>query len=197
MTGGAVLAGGAGRRLGRPKAAAPVGGVPLAERAVALLRTRCSEVVVASRPEVALPPLGVPVVHDRPGGAGPLAGIAAALAALASDDALVLACDLPLAAPALDALGRLPAGTAAVCADAGEAQPLCARYPRLRALAEAERLLAAGEGAAHALAAAMGAVLVPVPAETLLNVNSPADLARAEALLAGGEGGAQAQHPGR
>lgn len=197
MTGGAVLAGGAGRRLGRPKAGAPLGGVPLAERAVALLRTRCAEVVVASRPEVALPPLGVPVVHDRPGSAGPLAGIAAALAALRSDDALVLACDLPLAAPALDALLRLPPGTAAICADAGRPQPLCARYPRLRALAEAEGLLAAGEGAAHALAAAMAAALVPAPAEALLNVNAAADLARAEALLAGGEGGAQAQHPGR
>ena len=59
------------------------------------------------------------------------------------------------------------------------------------------RLLAAGEGAAHALADAMGAALVPAPPDALLNVNAAADLARAESLLPRGEGGAQAQHPGR
>ena len=100
-----MLAGGAGRRFGGPKAVVRLGGRTLVERAVGELLPRCGRVVVASRAGVPLPPLPVPVVLDRPGPDCPMNGLATALAALHADDVLVLGCDLPLAGPLLDALG--------------------------------------------------------------------------------------------
>lgn len=185
MVDGAVLAGGPGRRLGRPKAGATLAGSTLVERAVEALRARCDEVIVVSRPEVALPALAARVVHDRPGPDAPLTAIATALAELRAPDVLVLACDLPLAGPALDALLSAPPGAAVAAAQDGSLQPLCARYPRAAALAACERLLAADRLAARGLLDALGALGIEAPGDALLNVNAPADLARAEAILRG------------
>jgi molybdopterin-guanine dinucleotide biosynthesis protein A len=178
-----VLAGGAGRRFGRPKADVILAGRTLVERAVDLLSARCRRVVVVSRPEVRLPALAVPVVHDRPGPDAPLAALASGLAALDGEDVLVLACDLPLAAPALDLLLATPPGLAVVAVAGGRPQPLCARYPRRRSLAACERLLAAGALRALGLLAELGAVTVEARDDWLLNVNAPADLERARRAL--------------
>lgn len=181
---GIVLAGGRGARMGRPKALIMFGEKTLAENAVALLHTRCARVVVVARPEV---PLSVPpatVVMDRPGPRGPLTALATGLAATAADDVLVLACDLPFAGPMLDALRALPPGRAAVGVDAdGHIQPLCARYPRLRALATIEELIAAGDLRARAAAAALAAHRVDDRWGALANLNTAADLERAVARL--------------
>jgi len=183
---GLVLAGGPGRRLGRTKASVELAGTTLAERAVRMLEPRCGRVVIVSRPGVPLPPLGVPVVIDRPGPDAPLVALATGLAALEAADVLVLAVDLPLAAPLLDALVAAPSGVAVVATEAGRPQPLCARYPRERALAAAERLLAEGRLPARGLPEALGATGVAAEGDALLNVNSPGDLARAEAILRAG-----------
>jgi molybdopterin-guanine dinucleotide biosynthesis protein A len=185
MIDGAVLAGGPGRRLGRPKAGVTLAGRTLVERAVDALRARCDRVIVVSRPEVRLPALDVPVVHDRPGPDAPLTAIATALAELRAPDVLVLACDLPLAGPVLDALVAAPPGAAVAGVQDGRLQPLCARYPREAALAACERLLAAGALPARGLLDALGVRGVDAPGDALLNVNSPADLARAEEALRG------------
>lgn len=185
MIDGAVLAGGPGRRLGRPKAGVALAGRTLVERAVDALRERCAEVIVVSRPGIALPALEARVVHDRPGPDAPLTAIATALAELRAPEVLVLACDLPLAAPALDALLRAPRGTAVAAARDGRLQPLCARYPREAALAACERLLGAGALPARGLLDELGARGVEAPGEALLNVNAPADLARAREILHG------------
>jgi molybdopterin-guanine dinucleotide biosynthesis protein A len=182
---GIVLAGGAGRRLGGPKAAVRLGGLTLVERAVATLAARCRRVVVVTRPGVPLPPLAVPVVEDIPGPACALRALATGLGALDAEEVLVLACDLPLAGPVLDALLAAPGGTAVAGAAGGDPQPLCARYPRAEALAAAERLLASGALAARGLLGALGARLVDAEGPALLNVNAPADLERARAILTG------------
>jgi molybdenum cofactor guanylyltransferase len=176
---GVVLAGGPGVRLGRPKAGVLVGGVTLVERAVAALAGRCRRVVVVSRPGIALPALPVAVVLDRPGPDCALNALATGLAALDGDDVLVLACDLPFAAPALDALLAAEPGAAVVAAAGTASQPLCARYPREAALAAALRLLGDGALAARGLADALGAAPVQGPPGALLNVNTRRDLARA------------------
>lgn len=150
------------------------------------LRGRCRTVVVVSRPGVPLPPLDVPVVHDRPGPDCPLGALATGLAAVDAEDVLVLGCDLPFAGPVLDALLASPRGACAAAVADGLAQPLCARYPRRRALAAAERLLGAGALAAAGLLDALGAARVEAGGDALLNVNTPADLDRARALLGSG-----------
>jgi molybdopterin-guanine dinucleotide biosynthesis protein A len=180
---GCVLAGGAGRRFGRPKADVRLGDRTLVERAVAALVPRCGRVVVVSRPGVPLPALPVPVVLDRPGPDCPLVGVATGLEALAADDAVVLGCDLPLAGPLLDALIAAPPGVAVVASRRGRPQPLCARYPRARALAACERLLAAGALPLAGLLDALGAATVEDRGDALLNVNTPQDLARAMMIL--------------
>jgi molybdopterin-guanine dinucleotide biosynthesis protein A len=178
---GLVLAGGAGRRFGRPKAVVPIGGGTMVERAVALVLARChGEVVVASHPSIELPILPVRVVDDLPGPRAPMNGLVAGLSALTADDVLVLACDLPAAGPVLDRLLRAD-GTVVVAVDErGRRQPLCARYRRAEALHAANELLARDELRLAALLDALGAVgdVVEVAAGPgeLLNVNSPADL---------------------
>lgn len=179
---GCVLAGGAGRRLGRPKATIPLAGRTLVGHAVAALRARCDEVIVVSRPEIALPDVGVPVHFDRPGPDAPLNAIATGLAALGADAVIVLACDLPFAGPLIDGLIVAPPGRVVVARDpGGRLQPLCARYPRLPALAACERLLANGNLAVHGLLAALDPALeIAGDAHQLHNVNTRDDLHAAE-----------------
>ena len=167
---GLVLAGGAGTRFGRPKATVVLDGRTLVERAVDALAARCGRVVVVGRPDVPLP---VPSVDDRPGPDCPLNALATGLAAVEADEVLVLACDLPWAAPVLDRLVMAPS---AAVDPGGRSQPLCARYARAPALAAADALLASGSLRLMALLAALSPTLVPATAAELRNVNTPADL---------------------
>lgn len=167
---GLVLAGGAGTRFGRPKATVVLDGRTLVERAVDALSGRCSRVVVVGRREVPLP---VPSVEDRPGPGCPLNALATGLATVEADEVLVLACDLPWAAPVLDRLGPAPA--VAVDPD-GRWQPLCARYVRRPALGAADALLAEGNLRLMALLDVLGPAPVPATTAELRNVNIPADL---------------------
>lgn len=158
-----------------------LGGQTLVERAVAMLAAHCHEVIVVSRPGVALPPLaGARVVHDRPGPDAPLVGIATGLGEATGEECLVLACDLPFAGPLLGRILAAAPGVAAVGADPdGRAQALCGRYPRRAALAACEQLLGRGALAAHGLIDLLDATLVVADGEELLNVNTPEDLTRA------------------
>lgn len=182
---GLVLAGGSGRRLGRPKAGVVLGGQTLAERAVALLAARCQRLAVVSRTGVDLPPVEAKVVVDQPGEAGPMNALATGLAVLGAADVLVLACDLPLAGPLLDRLAQAPARKAAVASDGGRLQPLCARYPREATLEAARALMAAGVFRMLDLVAAVNAGTVAAADHELLNVNRPEDLEQAARLMPG------------
>jgi molybdopterin-guanine dinucleotide biosynthesis protein A len=167
---GLVLAGGAGVRFGGPKATAVLGGTTLVERAVAALASRCGRVVVVGRPEVPLP---VPSIDDRPGPDCPLNALATGLAAVDAEEVLVLACDLPGAAPVLD---RLVSGPSVAVDPSGRAQPLCARYLRRSALAAADALLETGNLRLLALLDLVAAVPVAATAAELHNITIPADL---------------------
>jgi molybdopterin-guanine dinucleotide biosynthesis protein A len=180
---GLVLAGGSGRRLGRPKAGIVIEGSTLVERAVAMLACRCADVVVVSRADVPLPPLDVRVVLDAQGPNGPMNALATGLGALAAEEVVVLACDLPLAAPMLDRLLAEPAQVASVAFDGVRIQPLCARYPRVATLQAARTLMAKGVFRMTELAAALDAVTVSAQALELLNVNRTEDLDQITRLL--------------
>ncbi len=189
---GAILAGGASRRLGRDKAAEKIGGDRLIDRAGFALRPHCEEVfVVSSRPETPTGPWAV--VHDVRPPCGPLGGIEAALQHAGEngyDAVVVLAVDLPL----VDAgsIGVLigafaeSEGGAVVAARAGEPdfEPLCAGYPT-SCLATVVELLESGERAARALFQAVGGVRVQGASGASVNVNSAADLAEVTARLQG------------
>lgn len=153
-------------------------GQTLVARAVETLNELCDEVVVIGRAEVALPPLGVAVFTDAPGPACVLNAMVTGLAALVDDEVLVLACDLPAAAPLLGRLMGVPlSGDAMVPTDpAGRPQPLAARYRRRETLAVGTALLAADDRRVLALLGHLDVALIPASAVELRNLNTPADL---------------------
>lgn len=146
---GALLCGGASRRMGRDKARLELEGRTLLERASSLLGRSCARVVACCGEAPRYAELGIPLVLDAPGDSGPLAGVAAALATLASDELLVVApVDLPwLEAEALArVVGRLREGDCdAACArSSGGLEPLVSAW-RPGALSEVRAALARGD----------------------------------------------------
>ena len=98
---GVVLAGGRSARMGTSKAALEIGGEPLLLRVVGRLRRALPEVVVVGPPVLEALVPGVRVVPDLRPGLGPLSGLEAALGAIASQLAFVVACDMPFISPEL------------------------------------------------------------------------------------------------
>src|SRR5690606_15766602 len=93
---GAVLCGGASRRMGRDKALIEVDGIALARRVADALRGGgCGRVVAIGGDGPALAALGLEPVPDGWPGEGPLGGLATALGTARGAEALVVApCDL-------------------------------------------------------------------------------------------------------
>jgi molybdenum cofactor guanylyltransferase len=186
----AVLAGGASRRMGRDKATLPVDGVELAVRVVATAARVAAPVVLvapAGHPAEALGRrLGAAVVTDP--GAGPLAALAAALAALRAPYVLALAADHPCLQVGLLArlLAEREAGQAVACRRGGALEPLVAVWQREPALAAARSHLEAGRDLSlRGLLAALATRVLeepvwrPLDPEGLsfLDLDDPADLA--------------------
>jgi molybdopterin-guanine dinucleotide biosynthesis protein A len=148
-----VLAGGRGRRLGGPaKPAVAVGGRPMLSRVLGAVAAAAVRVVVGPPGLGALVPPGVRVVLEEPAGGGPVAALAAGLAAVPPEveRVVLLAADLPLLTPA--AVGRLLAAVGdldgAVYADAdGRRQWLCGAW---RLAVVRRRLAEVGEPASLA-----------------------------------------------
>ncbi len=195
-------AGGASRRMGRPKALLPVppGGAPLLRHMVerlAGLRPR-RIVLVANDPAVAAMELAAPVtaVDDRWPAGGALGGLATGLG-LCESWALALACDLPLVSPAVcrliwqTALAVTDEVDAVVPLVDGHAQVLYAAYhprclPAMRADLEAGRLRAGGF-LAHVRTryiAQSQIETVDPGAVSFMNANTPEEWAAALRLLA-------------
>ena len=85
--------------MGRPKAWLPFAGEVMLQRVVRVLREVVDPVVVVAAPGQDVPPLPpeVQIVRDEVEGRGPLAGLAAGLAALdgRADAAYLSSCDVP------------------------------------------------------------------------------------------------------
>lgn len=94
---GAVLAGGASRRMGRPKAFIEIDGVPMVGRVVAALREAgIVDVAVVGGASGPFHDLGLAHVSDLHPGEGPLGGIVTSLThhAPTADAVAVVSCDL-------------------------------------------------------------------------------------------------------
>lgn len=188
-TGGIVLCGGCSSRMGRPKAWLPFCGELMLPRVARILREVVDPVVVVAAPdqEVPLLPAGVAVVRDEGEGKGPLAGLAAGLAALeAQCDAVFLSsCDVPLlrAAFVRRVVARLEGSSAALAAVprvGGFFHPLAGAYriavlPAVRAMLAAEQFRATGLLALVATCAIEADELTDADAEldSLRNLNTP------------------------
>lgn len=177
---GAVLAGGAGVRLGTPsKPMAPLAGRPLIAYPFEAMRQVCERTVVVCKRDTELPPLpeGVERWEEPDEPRHPLTGILHALER-AGTEVMVCAADMPFVTPeTLRALIE-PEGSAVVATNDGTLTPVLALY-RPSAL---KRLREAGEGEAlkHTVAR-LGPETVELPEAT--SVNTPEDLRAAEARL--------------
>lgn len=165
--GAIVLAGGRSRRMGRDKASVELGGLSLLEHVVRGVARFAEPVVVVARAGQALPvlPASVLVVRDPIEDLGPLAGLAAGLAALGTrrEWTYLTATDMPFPSKAvanhLYELARAHGGPAAVPTLEGRAQPLASVLHR-SALAQIEGLLALGERRLSSIVEALDARLV-------------------------------------
>jgi molybdopterin-guanine dinucleotide biosynthesis protein A len=181
---GAVLAGGAGRRIAGDKAIVELAGRPLVNYAVAALGLVCEDVVVVAKRDTALPVLtgeaDVWVELDEP--RHPLAGVRHALRTAGQRNVLVLACDMPCVPEALlRALVEAATGAGSVARAGGIVQPLCACYTPLAlpGLTHFDPTARATD-----VIEALGVAHVDWDDEdALLSVNAPEDLLRAQFLL--------------
>jgi molybdopterin-guanine dinucleotide biosynthesis protein A len=187
--GGAVLTGGASRRMGRDKATLPVAGRPMASTVAAALREAgCVPVLAVGGDHRSLAPLGLPWTADAVAGIGPAGGLLAALDWFAERRVdtgwvTVVACDLPdLTGSALaPLLARVADADAAddevdvVVAHTSRPQPAVAAW-RVGARRRIAADVARGVRALHQLIEASPAAAVALDAAALRNVNTPTDL---------------------
>lgn len=187
----AIIAGGGATRLGgQAKPALLVGGRSIAERLLEALRATFPRVLVVANDPEPWAGLGVAVTPDVHRGAGPLAGIHAALVATAGHVGVVcVAGDMPFVAPPLLALLRDHArgADAVVPRLGGRPEPLLARWGRA-CLPVIEARLAAGERAVHGACEAVRTTWLDEAAlravdpdlRSFTNVNTPEELRRAQ-----------------
>lgn len=199
-----IIAGGASRRMGADKRRLRLWGEPgptLLEYMTARAARISADVIVALNDPADWPDLPARLVVDTVAASGPLAGLAAGLAACRHEYALALACDLPLIQDALldallayprpyDALAplrpvdaRAPRNTAAI-------EPLLAVYRRTcltaihACLERGARALVApfAQIDAHYLAPAIWQHYDP-DGLSFVNLNQPEDVARVMRML--------------
>ncbi len=174
--------------MGRDKAALAWRGEPLLSRVIARLSPVADGVWVSTRPGQELPPGPYRRVDDHRPGEGPLAGLAAGLAAIGgSGQVAVAACDYPFADPALFPALRsaAPAAFAVVPVLDGRSHPLMALW-RADAADACDRALNRGARRVQHVLDEIGGVEVPAaqlgledPERALLNVNDREALALA------------------
>ena len=174
---GAVLTGGAGRRMGRPKALVEVDGRAMVLRvADALAAGGCPVVRLVGGDRRLADVTGLDMIDDLWPGEGPLGGVIAALEAVRGD-VLVAACDLPdLDAATVAAVIAGGAGTVDVAvAVTTRLQPALARWNRA-AQAPLAAAFRCGERSLHGALAPLRVERVAVSPAAMRNVNRPEDV---------------------
>jgi len=171
----AVLAGGRGRRMGRPKALVELGGAPMIAHPLAAAADAGLDAVVIAKAGTPLPALDVPVWHEPDEPVHPLLGIVTALER-ADGPVVAVACDQPFVTGAL--LGRLATGPEAAVRVGDRVEPLPARYEP--AALPALRTALANEASLRKTLAQLEPVALECGADEVASVNTPEELAAAE-----------------
>lgn len=185
-----IQAGGQSRRMGTDKALIDYHGRPILVHVIDTLRQLSDDVlIVSNRSDVYNPwaaPLGARLVPDYDPPSGPLGGIAAGLAAMTHELALVVACDMPfLNLDLLRYLIERAADFDAVVPQTGDQyEPVHAVYRRT-CLAAIQRRLAGNERRVISFFQDVRLSVVPEAewrvidptGRSVSNLNTPADLA--------------------
>jgi molybdenum cofactor guanylyltransferase len=171
-----ILAGGKATRFGgAAKHLLVVDGETIFDRLVALLKPRVAEILVSARNDVA----GFRTLRDAHEGVGPLAGIAAGLAACATEWLLVVAGDMPqLTDELLDRIIEARGDDGVIVYSGGLVEPLvCVLHERVRSVID--QRIAAGRYKASEVLTDAGLTLRRIDVadrNALRNINSPEDL---------------------
>jgi molybdopterin-guanine dinucleotide biosynthesis protein A len=144
---GAILAGGRSTRMGTNKALLEFGGVRIIQGLLSKIRPLFPEILIVANDQAAYADLGVPVIPDRIPEKGSLGGIYTAVYHSAFPQVFCIACDMPLASPAVIAhlCGLAPGYDVVVPRTAEGYQPLHAVYgktclPHMEEMIGANRL---------------------------------------------------------
>lgn len=189
--GAIILAGGRAERLGGvDKGLIDLGGRPLVEHVLTLLRPQADHIVIsANRNSERYEAFGHPVVGDEESGyPGPLAGILAGAARTRHDWLLVAPCDTPFL-PGNLAAGLIAAARAAGTSLARASDGMRGHYAimlmRRELVPDLAAWLAAGERRVQAWQARHNPAdaVFAQPRHAFLNINTPEDLRQAQALL--------------
>lgn len=183
----AILAGGAGSRMGGGKPSRLLGGLALIDRAIATARGWPGELRLSLRMEGQIDRRDLPVILDDSAIEGPLAALAAALRAAAAsgcDAALTLPCDMPFAPEdmAERLIGSIGPAGAAIAASGGRLHPVCGLW-RVRCLEALPGYLAGGRRSLIGFAESVGFAAVEWEGDPFFNINDASDLAEAERRL--------------
>jgi molybdopterin-guanine dinucleotide biosynthesis protein A len=186
---GAVLAGGAGSRVGGAKATLELGGRPLLAFPLEAVERAGLEPVVVAKRASPLPPVACPVTREPDRPMHPLCGVLAALEYAAPRAVVVVGCDMPFPSSRLLAwLGSAPEPLV-VPSVHNRLQPLMARYgqelvPALDdALMRSQPMQDTVEALRPRVVAESELTRFGEPERLFFNVNTPADLERARRLL--------------
>jgi len=194
---GAILAGGASRRMGQTKATLEIDGMKLAHRvARSLVGGGARSVVLVGSDPATSSALGLEVVDDRWPGSGPLAGLASVVSWAATDArahrvVVVAACDQPdlssdLVARELAALATAPhrtMGCVPMTPD-GRRQPFPSAW-RVEAAPMLVELVEAGQRRAAAASERPDVIEIDAQEHDLADLDLPEDLARRRAAATG------------
>lgn len=186
----AILAGGAGQRIGGAKPERCLAGISLLAHTLKAARGWGAPTVLVLREATQVSEFHDRVILDDPDIPGPLGGLASALAWAdldGVDRVLTVPCDMPfLPADLRIRLNQALTGDkgVAVAASDGRLHPVCALW---RTSALAVLLQRAGDGrlSLNGLSEAAGRAVVDWPIDRrdpFLNINTPEDLALAEAM---------------
>jgi molybdopterin-guanine dinucleotide biosynthesis protein A len=171
--------------MGRDKATIEIGGEPLWQRQINLLRElRPAVLQISARSRPAWCPADVGLILDAPPSQGPLTGLAAALSQLQTSHLLALAVDLPRISveQLLKIWKQARPGCGVIPVNGGHLEPLCALYPA-EAANRAAAALGSGDVSLKSLAKALIAdgrlkeyFLTEHEKPLFQNINSPEDL---------------------
>src|SRR5512135_1576898 len=92
---GLILAGGRSRRMGQDKALMQLGGRSLIGRVIDALSPVCTRLIMVTNTPDAYRSYGLTMVPDAYAEAGSLGGLFSGLAAMQTDLAIAVACDMP------------------------------------------------------------------------------------------------------
>lgn len=185
---GAVLTGGAGERMGRPKAWIEIGGRRLADRVGDVLAAAgCEPIVLVGRPPGVVPgDVASRLLVDDPPGEGPLVGLATLLESVPvrrAGHVVVAACDLPdldlvTVARVLDPAA---AGDARAVVASIEGRPVPFGWWSADVAADVRSLVDAGRRAWRSVIDVPGTVVLDLTGDgsgrALIDVDTPSGLA--------------------